>query len=99
PEPALVVSTPGAEPLAEGGYGAVLLLDSWALLSRADLRAGEEAVRRWVGAATLARPASRGGRVVVVADGGLVPVQALLRWDPAPFAARELGERRGGRRP
>ncbi|MCU1603479.1 MAG: Primosomal protein, partial [Frankiales bacterium] len=35
----LVVATPGAEPVAEQGYGAVLLLDPWALLSRADLRA------------------------------------------------------------
>ena len=94
PEPALVVATPGAEPRAEGGYGAVLLLDTWALLTRADLRAGEEALRRWLTAATLARPGPDGGRVVVVADGGLVAVQALLRWDPATFAARELGERR-----
>jgi primosomal protein N' (replication factor Y) len=94
PEPALVVATPGAEPRAEGGYGAVLLLDTWALLTRADLRAGEEALRRWLTAATLARPGPEGGRVVVVADGGLVAVQALLRWDPATFAARELAERR-----
>ncbi|HEX6870972.1 MAG TPA: primosomal protein N' [Micromonosporaceae bacterium] len=94
-EPALVVSTPGAEPVAEGGgYGAVMLLDTWALLSRADLRAGEEALRRWLAAATLARPAAEGGRVIVVADGGLVAVQALIRWDPATFAARELADRR-----
>ena len=93
-EPALVVSTPGAEPVAVDGYGAVLLLDTWALLTRADLRAGEETLRRWLTAATLARPAAAGGRVVVVADGGLVGVQALLRWDPATFAARELAERR-----
>ncbi|GAB3187467.1 replication restart DNA helicase PriA [Micromonospora palomenae] len=90
----LVIATPGAEPPAEGGYGAVLLLDSWALLTRADLRAGEETLRRWLSAAALARPASAGGRVVVVADGALAPVQALLRWDPAWFAARELAERR-----
>ncbi|MEV0808452.1 primosome assembly protein PriA [Micromonospora sp. NPDC050200] len=90
----LVIATPGAEPVAEGGYGAVLLLDSWALLTRADLRAGEETLRRWLTAAALARPASAGGRVVVVADGALAPVQALLRWDPAWFASRELAERR-----
>lgn len=91
----VVVATPGAEPVAVGGgYGAVLLLDSWALLSRADLRAGEEALRRWLTAAALARPAAAGGRVVLVADGALVPAQALLRWDPAWFAARELAERR-----
>ncbi|RQW94037.1 primosome assembly protein PriA [Micromonospora inaquosa] len=90
---ALVVATPGAEPVAEGGYGAVLLLDSWALLTRADLRAGEEALRRWMAAAALARPAPA-GRVVVVADGALAPVQALLRWDAGWFAGRELAERR-----
>lgn len=91
---ALVIATPGAEPVADGGYGAVLLLDSWALLTRADLRAGEEALRRWLSAAALARPAPAGGKVVVVADGALAPVQALLRWDPGWFAARELAERR-----
>ncbi|MCW2500196.1 MAG: hypothetical protein JWN87_1872, partial [Frankiales bacterium] len=70
--------------------GAVLLLDAWALLSRADLRAGEEALRRWLAAAALARP---GGRVVVVADRALTPVQALVRWDPAGMAVRELADR------
>jgi primosomal protein N' (replication factor Y) len=91
--PALVVATPGAEPFAEGGYGAVLLLDAWALLTRADLRAGEETLRRWLAAAALARPAAAGGRVVVVADRGLRPVQALVRWDPAGAATRELADR------
>ncbi|MFC3386557.1 primosomal protein N' [Couchioplanes azureus] len=91
---AVVVATPGAEPIAEGGYGAVLLLDTWALLTRADLRAAEETMRRWLSAAALARPGPAGGRVVVVADGSLAPVQALLRWDPGWFAARELAERR-----
>ncbi len=90
-EASVVVATPGAEPAADGGYGAVLLLDTWALLSRADLRAAEETLRRWLAASALARP---GGTVVVVADGSLPVVQALLRWDPGWFAARELAERR-----
>ncbi|MGY1709587.1 primosomal protein N' [Geodermatophilus sp. SYSU D00758] len=92
--PALVVATPGAEPVAEGGYGAALLLDSWALLGRADLRAGEETLRRWLNAATLVRPASAGGQVVVAADAAHPVVQALVRWDPAWLAARELADRR-----
>jgi primosomal protein N' (replication factor Y) len=87
---ALVVATPGAEPVADGGYGAVLLLDGWALLGRPDLRAGEEALRRWFGAAALARAEAP---VVVVADRGLIPVQALTRWDPSGAAARELADR------
>ncbi|SNQ50924.1 putative primosomal protein N' [Frankia canadensis] len=92
-EPALVISTPGAEPVAAGGYGAVLLLDGWALLGRPDLRAAETALRRWAAAAALARPGGQGGRVVVAADAGLPPVQALIRWDPATFTAREADER------
>lgn len=92
--PALVVATPGAEPVAAGGYGAVLLLDTWALLTRADLRASEETLRRWLGAAALARSGRRGGTVVVMADGALAPVQALLRFDPGWLAARELAQRR-----
>jgi primosomal protein N' (replication factor Y) len=44
--PALVVATPGAESVAPDGDGAALLPDGWALLSRPDLRAAEEALRR-----------------------------------------------------
>lgn len=90
---ALVVATPGAEPVADGGYGAALLLDGWALLARPDLRAAEETFRRWLTAAALVRPAAQGGRVVVMADSTLAPVQALVRWDPAWHAATELAAR------
>jgi primosomal protein N' (replication factor Y) (superfamily II helicase) len=91
--PELVVATPGAEPPAEGGYGAALLLDGWALLSRPDLRVAEETLRRWLGAAAMVLPAADGGRVVVAADSALPPVQALVRWDPAWHAAAELAAR------
>lgn len=91
--PALVVSTPGAEPVADGGYAAALLLDGWAMLGRPDLRAGEEALRRWLSAASLVRPHGDGGTVVVVAEPTLRPVQALVRWDPVGHALRELSER------
>ncbi|MBE7189742.1 primosome assembly protein PriA, partial [Jatrophihabitans endophyticus] len=91
PEPAVVVATPGAEPYCPGGYGAALLLDGWALLSRPDLRAAEETLRRWSNAAALV---AGDGTVVVGADAGVAAVQALVRWDPSGFAARELAERR-----
>ena len=39
------------------------------------------------------RPAAFGGVVVVLADPALPPVQALVRWDPAGHAARELADR------
>lgn len=92
-KPALVVATPGAEPVADGGYAAALLLDGWSLLARRDLRAGEEALRRWLNAAALVRPGTEGGKVVIMAEPGLAPVQALVRWDPVWHARRELTDR------
>lgn len=86
----VVVATPGAEPVAEGGYAAVVLLDTWLLLSRVDLRAGEEALRRWANAVGLVRP---GGRVVAVGDPAHPALQALVRWDAAGYAERETAER------
>ncbi len=91
--PAVVVATPGAEPPADGGYAAVLLLDTWLLLGRADLRATEEAVRRWANAAALVRPASDGGRVMAVGDPAHPGIQALVRWDMGGLARREIDER------
>jgi primosomal protein N' (replication factor Y) len=90
-EPAIVVATPGAEPVAAGGYAAVVLLDTWLVLGLAHLRAAEEALRRWMNAVALVRP---GGRAVVVGDPAHPAVQALVRWDPSGFAAREAAERR-----
>ena len=92
----IVVATPGAEPVADGGYTAVLLLDTWLSLARADLRTAEEALRRWLNAAALVRP---GGHVVAVGDPAQPAIQALVRWDPGGFAERETAERREARLP
>ncbi|WP_426303449.1 primosomal protein N' [Arthrobacter sp. R-11] len=89
---ALVVATIGAEPVADQGYAAALLLDGDSLLRRENLRAGEDTVRRWFNAAAMVRPASEGGLVVVTADDSTA-TGALLRWDPAGFASRELALR------
>ncbi|MGL4305883.1 MAG: primosomal protein N' [Mycobacteriaceae bacterium] len=91
--PMVVVSTPGTEPTMPGGYGAALLLDAWALLGRADIRASEETLRRWMSASALVCSASVGGQVVVVADSQLATVQSLVRWDPVGHAAAELRSR------
>jgi primosomal protein N' (replication factor Y) len=97
--PSVVVATPGAEPVAAGGYACVVLLDTWLTLARPDLRTAEEALRRWLGAAALAVPAEQGGRVVAVGDPAHPALQALVRWDPAGFARRELEERQSAHLP
>lgn len=90
---ALVVATPGAEPRVDGGYGAALLLDTWALLGRQDLRAAEDALWRWMSAAALVRARGDGGVVLVVAESSIPTVQSLIRWDPVGHAEAELTAR------
>ena len=90
----IIVATPGAEPtVTDGSYGALLLLDTWALLRRPDLRATEDTLHKWAAASSLVAPHHKGGEVVVVAPSGLMPVQALIRWDMVRAAAIELDQR------
>ncbi|RZS89388.1 replication restart DNA helicase PriA [Motilibacter rhizosphaerae] len=91
--PAIVVATPGVEPVADAGYAAALLLDGGAMLARPALRAQEDALRRWLDAASLVRPAGEGGTVVVCLEGERPVVSALLRWDPFGHGLAELEER------
>ena len=90
---AIVVTTPGAEPPAEGGYAAAILLDTTLLLLRPDLRASEEALRRWFAVVALVRGGAHGGSVLAVGDSSGRALQALVRVDPAGFAVRELADR------
>lgn len=83
--PFIVLSTPGAEPRAERGYGLVVLMDTWLMLARDDVRVIEEAHRRWFNALALARETAP---AVAVGDPGLL--QALVRADPVGLASREL---------
>lgn len=103
-QPAIVIATPGAEPrvaasTGSGGYAAAVILDTWLTLGRAALNATEEALRRWLNIAALVRPGAAGGRVVAVGAPSLPVLQALVRVDPAGFAARELTERTSARLP
>ena len=91
--PALVVATTGAEPRAVGGYAAAALLDAGVTSGRPGLDAAESALRTWLAAAALVRPGSEGGVVLLVGDAAPAPVGALVRWDPAGLAERELAER------
>lgn len=92
----IVVATPGAEPPSAEGYAAVVLLDTWLMLARPDLRVREEALRRWMTASALVHP---GGRVLAVGDAGDPTLQALVRWDPVGHAERELADRASAHMP
>ena len=87
--PALVVATRGAEPRADGGYAAVLLLDGDRMLMADDLRIAESCLRWWSNAAALAAP---GAPVHLVGVTGGV-ARALATWTQPAFARAEIAER------
>lgn len=91
--PALVVSTPGAEPVAPSGYAVGVLLDAAVSTSHVGLYTDQEALHRWITAGALVRPSRLGGRLLLVGDAAPTPTNALVRWDPAGLAGRELDER------
>ena len=88
-KPALVVATRGAEPLAEGGYRAVVLLDGPRMLQAPDLRIGESCLRWWSNAAALAAP---GAPIHLVGVDGTI-ARALATWNQSGYARAELAER------
>jgi primosomal protein N' (replication factor Y) len=97
-QPALVISTPGAEPIVQDGFfEAAVILDAEMSLRRIDLRAEEESFRRWQYVVSLVKPET--GRVVVVADESKPIMQALIRHDAIGFAERELDLRKSAHMP
>jgi primosomal protein N' (replication factor Y) len=88
-EPALVISTRGAEPVAQGGYRAVLLLDGERMVARESLRVGEDCLRWWSNAVALA---AAGAPTMLVGVGGAL-ASALVTWRQSDYARAELADR------
>jgi len=88
--PALVIATRGAEPIAAGGYHAIVLLDGERMLARESLRVGEDCLRWWSNAIALA---ANGAPSVLVGVGGSL-AGALATWQLDDFARGELADRR-----
>ena len=81
----------GGRTAGAAGYGAALLLDGWSLLGRQDLRAAEDALRRWMAAAAQVHARataalSRWSRVDPDSSG-------TGRWDPVGRAEASLDAR------
>jgi primosomal protein N' (replication factor Y) len=89
-ERALIIATRGAEPIADGGYQAVLLLDGQRMLMRESARVAEDCLRWWSAAACLAAPGAPVHLVSVTGALGL----ALATWRQSDFLSRELADRR-----
>ena len=94
-ESALVVATRGAEPLADGGYSAALLLDGPAMLSRETLSTLEDTLREWEHAISLVR--SEG--TVFLTDVEGAPAMVMAAGNHDHLLRQELAQRESLRLP
>ncbi len=90
--PRIVVATPGAEPVAEGGFAAGLILDT-PYLRGEGLGGNTQFLRLLSRALTRVRPARAGGHVLLAGGVEEEIVRALNRWDHVSLAELLLSER------
>ncbi len=89
-EPALVVSTPGVEPIADSGYSAVVILQVDRFLSTSASNGVERAYASFFAASALL---SDSGTIALVHDDGAPIISALTTWNPATISKREIEQR------
>ena len=89
-EPALVISTPGVEPIAEKGYAAVVILQVDRFLSATSSNGVESAYSNFFAASALVGDT---GVVALVHDDGAPITSALTTWNPATISKREIEQR------
>lgn len=96
-QPSLIIATPGAEPrVRDGLFAAIVILDPEITLQRIDLRAHEEAFRRWYNLKALADAA--GVQLICTQDQHQV-IRYIMDDDPTGFAKFQLQERRSAHLP
>lgn len=86
----LVLATPGAQPLVDGGYAAVVVLDATRFFSHTDINGQERARELIFETSSLIR---QSGKVLLVIDDSHPIVSAVARWNIAPMLKRELADR------
>ncbi|WP_124039421.1 hypothetical protein [Neoactinobaculum massilliense] len=96
--PRIVVATPGAEPLAEGGYAASVILDAQLLAGRG-LDGETEQVRKIARVVARTRDARHGGQVLIAGSVPATVVRALATWSHGERAAASLRDRASLRLP
>jgi len=89
-EPALVISTPGVEPVAEKGYAAVVILQVDRFLSSSASNGVESAYSSFFAASALI---GDDGVITLVHDDGAPITSALTTWNPATISKREIEQR------
>ena len=89
-QPALVISTPGVEPIAENGYAMVVMLQVERFLSSSASNGVERAYSNFFAASALIGDT---GVIALVHDDGAPIISALTTWNPATISKREIEQR------
>ena len=86
----IVISTPGAQPVAEKGYAGVVILDALTFFSHEDLASQERARELFFESSGLVRS---DGDVIIAMEDTHPIVSAITQWNPSTMIQRELRER------
>ncbi len=78
-ENAIVVATPGAEPVCEDKYSSLVIIDSFLYLSRAGLSTNEDNYRKWINAISLVKNEKNGGKFFINLEGTNKILQSLIK--------------------
>lgn len=76
------------------GYAAVAILDAWTSLYATGVDARIDTLGSWMRTASLCRPGSQGGQVMILGETDPQIAQALISWRSSLLAAAELNDRR-----
>ena len=87
--PKIVIATPGAEPVAIGGYFGIVVLDCDVALARDTLKAREEAIRVWSNAIAMGNSECHSALIGIKSELGAL----VCTWQLIHFAELELSER------
>ena len=89
-KPALVLATPGAAPMTENGYSAVVILEGLSFFSHPDIRAQERARELFFETAAMIEP--KGEVLLSIPDDHPI-TSSIVKWNPGAMIRRELTER------
>ena len=89
-DPAIIVATPGVEPIVDSGYSAVVILQTDRFLNSTSSNGVERAYASFFSASALIQES---GVIAIVHEEAAPIVSALTTWNPAIISKREIEQR------
>lgn len=78
-EKCIVVATPGAEPISQDPYSALIVIDAYLYLAKGGLSSNEDTYRKWINAISLVSKKSQFGKVFINLDTDNRIIQSFIK--------------------